>query len=32
MTNLNDSLEKNKKVNRNFSFITENLRTFFEYF
>ena len=30
MTNLNDSLEKNKKVNRNFSFITENLRTFFE--
>ena len=30
MTNLNNSLEKNKKVNRNFSFITENLRTFFE--
>ena len=30
MTNLNDSLEKNKRVNRNFSFITENLRTFFE--
>ena len=29
MTNLNDS-EKNKKINRNFLFITENLRTFFE--
>lgn len=30
MTNLNESLEKNKKINRNFLFITENLRTFFE--
>tara|TARA_B100000989_G_scaffold281508_1_gene245809 strand:+ start:6053 stop:7807 length:1755 start_codon:yes stop_codon:yes gene_type:complete len=30
MTNLNQSLEKNKKVHRNFLFLTENLRTFFE--